>query len=58
MISLFNGISTLCRLFNAKDILQEEQSWNYLTHSSEDKGVHTFPEGAQTRLLRFRSPSL
>ena len=31
----------LCRLFNAK----EEQYWCYLTHSWEDKGVHTFPNG-------------
>ena len=44
LVSLFNGISTLCRLFNAKAILLEEQ-WHYLTHSWEDKGVHTFPKG-------------
>ena len=25
LVSLFNGISTLCRLFNAKAILLEEQ---------------------------------
>ena len=41
----FNGISTLCRLFNAKAILLEEHLWYYLTHSWEDKGVHTFPKG-------------
>ena len=35
----------LCRLFNAKAILVEEQSWYYLTHSWEDKGVHNFPKG-------------
>ena len=36
----------LCfRLFNAKAILLEEQYWDYLTHSWEDKGVHTFPKG-------------
>ena len=29
-------------LFNAKAILQEEQYWYYLTHSWEDKEVHTF----------------
>ena len=23
----------------------EEQSWYYLTHIWEDKGVHTFPKG-------------
>ena len=45
LVSLFNGISTLFRLFNAKAILLEEQYWYYLTHSWEDKGVHTFPKG-------------
>ena len=35
----------LCRLFNAKAILLEEQSWYYLSHSWEDKGVHTFLKG-------------
>ena len=35
----------LCRLFNAKAIFLEEQYWYYLTHSWEDKGVHTFPKG-------------
>ena len=34
-----------CKLFNAKAILLEEQYWYYLTHSWEDKGVHTFPKG-------------
>ena len=70
LVSLFNGISTFVRLFNAKAILLEEQSWYYLTHSWKDKGVHTFPQGylpksernsatgVQTRLLRFRSSSL
>ena len=43
--SLFNGISTLFRLFNAKAILREEQKLYYLTHRWEDKGVHTFPKG-------------
>ena len=33
------------RLFNAKATLLEEQLWYYLTHSWEDKEVHTFPEG-------------
>ena len=32
-------------LFNDKAILQEEQYWCYLTHSWEDKRVHTFPKG-------------
>ena len=45
LVSLFNGISTLFRLFNAKAILLEEQYWYYLTHSWEDKGVNTFPKG-------------
>ena len=45
LVSLFNGISTLFRLFDAKAILLEEQYWYYLTHSWEDKGVHTFPKG-------------
>ena len=45
LVSLFNGISTLFRLFNAKAIFLEEQQWYYLTHSWEDKGVHTFPKG-------------
>ena len=45
MFLWLNGISTLFRLFNAKSILLEEQQWHYLTHSWEDKGVHTFPEG-------------
>ena len=45
LVSLFNGISTLFRLFNAKAILLEEQKWYYLTQSWEDKGVHTFPKG-------------
>ena len=44
-VSLFNGISTLFRLFNAKVILREEQYWYYFTHSWEDKEVHTFPKG-------------
>ena len=43
LVSLFNGISTLFRLFNAKAILLEELY--YLTHSWDDKGVHTFPKG-------------
>ena len=33
------------RLFNAKAILLEEHLWYYLTHSWEDKGVHTFLKG-------------
>ena len=45
LVSLFNGISTLCRLFNTKAVLLEEQKWYYLTHSWEDNEVHTFPKG-------------
>ena len=45
LVSLFNGISTLFRLFNAKAIILEEQQWYYLTHSWEDKRVHTFSKG-------------
>ena len=36
---LFNGI------FNTRAIITEEQKWYCLTHSWEDKGVHTFPKG-------------
>ena len=32
-------------LFNAKAILREGQSWYDLTHSWEDKEVHTFSKG-------------
>ena len=35
-LSLFNGISTLFRLFNVKAILLEEQELYFLTHSWED----------------------
>ena len=45
LVSLFNGTSTLFRLFNAKAILLEEKLWYYLTHSWKDNGVHTFPKG-------------
>ena len=40
LISLFNGISTFVGY-----LMPEEQQWYYLTHSWEDKGVHTFPKG-------------
>ena len=40
-----NKETKLCRLFNVKAILLEEQLWYYLTHTWEDKGVHTFPNG-------------
>ena len=45
LVSLFNGISPFFRLFDAQAILLEEQLWHYLTHSWEDKGVHTFAKG-------------
>ena len=45
LVSLFKWHINLCRLFNAKDILLEEQLFNYLTDSWEDKRVHTFPKG-------------
>ena len=37
-------------LFNAKVILLEEQWWYYLTHSWEDNGVHTIPEGIDPKV--------
>ena len=37
----FNGVLQL----KSSCILLEEQQWYYLTHSWEDKGVHTFPKG-------------
>ena len=45
MVSLFLKAYQPCWLFNARTILLEEQQWYYLTHSWEDKGVHTFPKG-------------
>ena len=38
------------RLFNTADIFLKEHQWYYLTHSWEDKGVHTFPNGICPRL--------
>ena len=38
-------------LFNAKAILLEEQQWYYLTHSWEDKRVHTFPKGICPKVI-------
>ena len=32
-------------LFNAKALFLEKQQWYYLTHSWEDKMVHSFPKG-------------
>ena len=43
LVSFFNGISTFVVYFKAKAILPE-QLWWYLTHSLEDKEVHTFPK--------------
>ena len=45
LVSLFNGISTFVGYLIPKAILLEEQYWYYLTHSWEDKGVHTFSKG-------------
>ena len=58
MVSLFNGISTLYRLFNAKTILLEERWWYYLTHSWEDKGVHTFPKGICPKVNVIGRPTI
>ena len=45
LVSLFKGVSTFCRLFNAKAIFVEGQSWYYLTHTQGgDKELHTFPK--------------
>ena len=35
----------LFKLFNAKAILLEEQSWWYLTNTRLNKGVNAFPQG-------------
>ena len=43
LFSLFNVTSIFGGYLKA--ILPEEQYWYYLTHSWEDKGVHTFPKG-------------
>ena len=43
LVSLF--LMAYQPLFNTKAILIEEQLWDYLTHSWEDKGVHTFSKG-------------
>ena len=57
-------------LFNTQAIILEEQKWYYLTHSWEDKGVHTFLEIIFSKVnviaraefehafLRFHSPAL
>ena len=44
LVSLFNGISTFVGYLMSKPFL-EEQKWYYLTHSWEDKRVHTFLKG-------------
>ena len=33
-----------------KPFFIEEQQWYYLTHSWEDKGVHTFPKGIRRKV--------
>ena len=50
LVSLFDDISTFVGYLIAKSILQEAQQWYYLTHSWEDKGVHTFPHGIRPKV--------
>ena len=38
------------QLSNAKVILVEEQQWWYLTHSWDNKTVHTFPRGIYSKV--------
>ena len=38
-------------LFNAKAILVEKQHWYYLTCYWKHKGIHTFPNGINTKLI-------
>ena len=45
-VCLFNGI----KLFNDRSILLEKQLWCYLTHSWENKRVHTFPKGIYPKM--------
>ena len=40
----------LCRLFNAKVILEEEVLWYYSTYSGRDKVVHAFAEGISPKV--------
>ena len=49
-ISLFNGISTFWRLFNAKAVIGEEQWWYYLTCFWWDKGVYTIPKDISPKM--------
>ena len=50
MVSLFNSISALGAIFNAKVILVEEQYWCCLAQSYKDyKGVNTFPKGTNLK---------
>ena len=37
-------------LFNAKAVFVEERQPDYLTHSTEDKGVHPFPKGISAKM--------
>ena len=43
-VCLFYGISAFLGFLNVKATFLEEQ-WYYLTHSRENKGIHTFPKG-------------
>ena len=50
LVALFNGISILCGLFNARAIPVEEQYLYYSSHSWRDKGVHTFFKGISLKV--------
>ena len=45
LVSLFNGISTFVGYLMPKPFSKKNSSGTILTHSWEDKGVHTFPKG-------------
>ena len=45
-------------LFNAEANFIEERYWYYLTHSCEDKGVHSFPKAICLKVNIFVTKSL
>ena len=45
LIVVFNRISTFLGYLMPKPVILEGQQWYYLTHSWENKGFHTFPDG-------------
>ena len=49
LISLFNGISNLRWLINAKAIFVEQRGYN-LIYRWGDKGVHTYPTGISPKV--------